>query len=416
MKLSIYNTYLYLPNNVACIYNSRSDKTLVFRNNGKTISFNIIPDSIKDKLIDAGMLVDENLNEYVEYVNFARGIENDLSHFHLLVNPTLNCNFHCSYCYETHFRSKMSNEILRRIELLITRQSQNAKALTISFFGGEPLLYFDSIMKPPIEYAHSEAQRYNIEFACNMTSNGFLLNKNRVLWLNKHNFTNAQITLDGSKEIHNNIRFRHVGDNTYDKIVYNIKLLLSNHISVTLRLNCTKSNIDSLEKIASSFDDLPENQRENLTVDIQIIWQEENKRELLNNTDSIVSTFNEKGISASKMDFRGFCYADKRNGCLVNYNGDIYKCTARDFSQTPRDGFINEDGILIWENNSLNKRMESKFQNQPCKDCRIFPLCHGGCSTNSLELQNYCLHNFSEEEKDEVVKNRIVHNASLKTM
>lgn len=121
----------------------------------------------------------------------------------------------------------------------------------------------------------------------------------------------------------------------------------------------------------------------------------------------------DKGIPASKSDFRGFCYADRRNSCLVNYNGDVYKCTARDFTNTPRDGYIDSDGSVVWENDSLEKRMASKFSNPHCNICRIFPLCHGGCSTNSLEHSDYCMHNFSDEDKDEVVKNRILRNSTL---
>lgn len=46
-------------------------------------------------------------------------------------------------------------------------------------------------------------------------------------------------------------------------------------------------------------------------------------------------------------------------------------------------------------------------------NCRIFPICHGGCSTNSLELKDYCIHHFDEDEKDDVVKNRIVKNSTI---
>lgn len=147
-----------------------------------------------------------------------------------------------------------------------------------------------------------------------------------------------------------------------------------------------------------------------ITVDMQVVWQEEDKGSIIDRMDGMVAAFREKSICASKMDFRGFCYADRRNGCLVNYNGDVYKCTARDFTNTPRDGYLDAGGEIVWENDSLERRMRSKFSNPHCAVCRIFPLCHGGCSTNSLEMTDYCLHNFSDEEKDMVVKDRIAHN------
>lgn len=99
------------------------------------------------------------------------------------------------------------------------------------------------------------------------------------------------------------------------------------------------------------------------------------------------------------------------NSCVINYNGDIFKCTAIDFHKTQRDGYLSAEGKLIWENDSLEKRMSSKFTNTACRTCRIMPLCHGGCSGKSLVSKDYCLHNQSDEEKDSVVSNRILFNS-----
>lgn len=414
MKLSKYNTYLSVSEYISCIYNALSDKTVVFSGNAKEIEQkNKIPANLYDRFLECGIIVEDNIDEVSQFIDWAQQIENDEHNYHLLINPTLNCNFHCSYCYESHFKSKMNDEILLRVKKLITRQLSKNKDLIISFFGGEPLLHYQDVMKPLITFAIEKAKLYGRGFSCNMTSNGYLLNEEMVVWLSKHSFTNAQITLDGSKDLHNKIRYRFVGDNTYDRIVDNIKCLVRNGISVTLRLNCTNKNISSLCQIAPFFEELSESEKRRIIVDIQIVWQEENKIFLKSRMDTVVTSFLEKGIPASKMDFRGFCYADRRNSCLVNFNGDVYKCTARDFSTVPRDGYINEEGSIVWENDSLNKRMESKFKNPHCRECRIFPLCHGGCSTNSLENDNYCIHNFSEEEKDRTVKDRIVRNSNL---
>ena len=114
------------------------------------------------------------------------------------------------------------------------------------------------------------------------------------------------------------------------------------------------------------------------------------------------------------MDFRQLCYADKRAQCVVNFNGDIYKCTAIDFQNVQRDGFLSDDGKLIWENNSLERRMQSKTKNERCKSCRVLPLCHGGCSARALEAEDgYCLYP-SEDEKDQMVINRLEYILTMK--
>ena len=51
---------------------------------------------------------------------------------------------------------------------------------------------------------------------------------------------------------------------------------------------------------------------------------------------------------------------------VINYNADIYKCTARDFTKQNRARYIDDEGELIWENDYLERRMVSKFQNKPC--------------------------------------------------
>lgn len=413
MKLSIYNTYLTVYPHIGCIYNALTDKTVVFRGDAKNIErFNTVPDEIRDKFMECGILVDDSADEYTEFINQSRAMEDSDDNYHLLINPTLNCNFHCSYCYESHFNSRMDSETFARVKKLIVKRLSEGRDLVISFFGGEPMLYYEDIMKPLIEFSEQQAVAYGRKFSCNMTSNGYLLDEERVKWLSRHSFTHAQITLDGSREVHNRIRYRFIGDNTYDRIVDNVRLLVRYGIGVTLRLNCTHANIRSLSDIAPSLDDLPEQEKRRIMVDIHIVWQERDKHVLFDNMDTVAASFADKGIPAARMNFRGFCYADRRDSCLVNFNGDVYKCTAKDFSTVPRDGFINEAGEVVWENDSLNRRMQSKFRNPHCRDCRIFPLCHGGCSTNSLENGDYCLHGFSDEEKDRVVKGRIVYNSA----
>ncbi len=79
------------------------------------------------------------------------------------------------------------------------------------------------------------------------------------------------------------------------------------------------------------------------------------------------------------------CYADKRHSVTINYNANIYKCTARDFTKENRAGYINSEGELVWEDNYLERRMNSKFKNKPCQTCRILPLCGGSCSQHAME-------------------------------
>lgn len=411
MKSSLFNTFLKVTKDSTVIYNAFADKTVICK--GDINAFNLLsqPEQLRAKLEKKGFIVPKEKDEYDYYVTEARKAEDGQMSFHLLINPTLNCNFRCWYCYESHIPSQMSEDVIERVLKFIDKIYAEGRNLTISFFGGEPLLYYRQVMIPILKYAHTEAENKSCRFNANMTSNGYLLNKERVGELLDYNFTGGQITLDGDKDTHNSVRFHKPGADTYTKIVNNIRLMVKAGMTVTLRINCTHSNFESVLRIPESFENFTDDEKKRVRADLHIVWQEDDSTSLYSKLDEAVEIFNANGLPTAKMEFSGFCYGDKRNSCVINYNGDLFKCTAVDFHNTQRDGYLSADGDLIWENDSLEKRMASKFTNPLCKTCRIMPLCHGGCSKQSLSSQNYCLHNQSDEEKDAVVMNRILYNS-----
>lgn len=47
-----------------------------------------------------------------------------------------------------------------------------------------------------------------------------------------------------------------------------------------------------------------------------------------------------------------------------------------------------------------------KFNKKICNQCRIFPLCGGGCVQTALESVNSCISCKSDKEKDNVILTR----------
>lgn len=411
MKSSLYNTFLKVTNNSTVIYNAYEDKTLICKGDINPENILCQAKRLLDKFEKEGFLIPDGKDEYQFYVNEAKKVEDNGTSFHLLINPTLNCNFRCWYCYESHIPSQMSDKTISSINKLIDRIYSEGRNLTISFFGGEPMLYYNQVMLPILKYAHSQSKKYGLEFNSNMTSNGYLLDEKKITELAQYDFTGAQITLDGDCATHNSVRFHKPGADTFTKIVDNIQLMAKANMNVTLRINCTHDNLKSITNIPKAFLNLDKDQKGRIRTDLHIVWQEGDHSELYEKMDAAVQIFNDNDMPTAKMEFSGFCYGDLRNSCVVNYNGDLYKCTAVDFHNTTRDGYLSEEGILVWENDSLEKRMASKFTNPICKTCRIMPLCHGGCTKQSLSSDNYCLHHQSDKEKDAVVVNRILYNS-----
>ena len=78
------------------------------------------------------------------------------------------------------------------------------------------------------------------------------------------------------------------------------------------------------------------------------------------------------------------CYADKENSMVINYNGDIFKCTANDFLPELREGRLNPDGSITF-NNQYQMRMNAKYKLGECLNCAILPICQS-CSQDRLRM------------------------------
>lgn len=410
MKRSLYNSLVPLNTKLTLLYNAATDKFLVFKSGLLDCewSYENLSPSLYATLKDGGFIVDDSKDERLEIIQTTLQANNRTDSFHLIINPTLQCNFRCWYCYEEHKYSKMGSEIICNIKKLIHNLIIQKKNLTISFFGGEPLIYYSEVWRPIIEYAKLECTSNNLKFSCNATSNGFLFTQSIIKELSQLNFNYVQITLDGNETLHNQIRYTADNHGSYRRIISNIILLVKYGIGVILRFNYTPDNIESIKDVAKEFSELSKEQRNLIHVSLHRVWQEADVDS--STLEHTISAFTKVGIAAKPTLFGEYCYADKGNSVVINYNGDLYKCTAVDFFNTPRDGYLTANGQLCWENDSLNYRISHMFSNKACHSCRIFPLCHGGCSTRPLKYpEGYCIMKYDEDKKDETILQRFLY-------
>ena len=177
-----------------------------------------------------------------------------------------------------------------------------------------------------------------------------------------------------------------------------------------MRINYTRENLNGLEEVINDLENLESSAKKNIALSMQKVFQEPNSQELTDLVENFKFYAKEKGInhrSALLSDtLRNSCYADKKNQAVINYNGDVYKCNARDFNQKNKEGVLNGDGEIIW-NEQHNKRLIPKMTNKPCLECSILPICGGGCSQMIVENigKDYCVHNFDENSKKELILN-----------
>ncbi len=432
-KSSFYNIFQPLDDKILA-YNSLRDNFLLL----DTYLFDIFDSTIKNDdinelknihedffnaLLQNNFIVDATINEFETLKSEVSVLENDETHYTIIINPTMNCNFKCWYCYEEHIKdSKVNNETLTKIYKLIDNvvNDKKIKSFEIGWFGGEPLLYLNQTMKPILEYANERAKKTIKKFRSNITTNGYLINQNAVDLFKKYQLNHFQITLDGNRELHDTIRFVNSKKGSYDKITENIKLLLRNQLSTTLRINFTSETLDSIADILSDLVDISEEDKNYLEISFHQVWQtvdKENEEETNRIEDKLVKNkafFRKNGfkvVSMKGLNIYNSCYADKKNEALINYNGDVFKCTARDFTKQNSEGVLLEDGQINWfEKNQ--KRMGAKLNNKPCQECAILPLCGAGCSQVAIESngKDYCMYNYDETRKKEDVKRHFIES------
>lgn len=367
-------------------------------------------------MLQRGMIVEEHLDETECLISFWKKEDTDPAHFYLTILPTLDCNLRCWYCYEEHrAKSDLSEatreKIIRFVDKL-TGDSQ-LKYLHLSFFGGEPLLHFEETVWPLLQSISRICEQREVILLLHFTTNGVLLTPEtikRLLSLNLANRPNVQITLDGNRRQHD--QSRHTSDRqpTFDVIVHHIHEALRAGFTVTNRLNYTQESVDSFIDVLNEYADLTEEEKERLSFDFQQVWQEGHLKEARARALGLAERYKKDAfqIHIDKQYNKSRCRSDADNQVVINYDGKLYSCTGRDMTEPECEGYLADDGVLVF-NDRHHYRMLVKYGNEFCRKCKIFPICHGLCSQSKMEsdVKNGCLRGLNDEQRIEIIKGRL---------
>ena len=292
--------------------------------------------------------------------------------------------------------------------------SAELRQLNLSFFGGEPLMEFDTVVWPLLCAAVRLCEAHGKALAVHFTSNAYLLTPERIARLASLRLTypvSWQITLDGGRTVHNRVRHTAAREATYDTIVRNIHALLQAGMPVLVRLNYQYANLLSFLDVIDDFKDVDEKLKPLLSFQFQQIWQDRNNvsRENVNQElEKIERAYKEAGLPLQTQRVRPTrCYADNEHSVVVNYDGNLFRCTAQDFVPDSREGILSPDGELQ-VNDTYRKRTARKFTNKVCRACKVYPLCFGGCSQKQMSrFADTCVMHYTEEDKLQLIKQRI---------
>ena len=158
------------------------------------------------------------------------------------------CNLDCKYCYEGsdkkewHMDARTADKIICFIEENYTSTDE---PLIIQFHGGEPLLNID-LIKYFIGELKNKFTTVSRNIMFGITTNGVLLNKERIQFLANHMNYDLSISIDGDEEAHDKMRVFSNGKGTYQSIIKNIGTALQIRDDIRARLTFGTETVDHL--------------------------------------------------------------------------------------------------------------------------------------------------------------------------
>lgn len=317
-----------------------------------------------------------------------------------VIAPTMDCNAHCFYCYENETRKScyMDSKTEEALIKYIKEMALGKKKLFVSWFGGEPLLCKDLLLRVSKSLTDFSVNN-NIEYYSEMTTNGYYLNE-IVDEIHSLELSDIQVSIDGFKDDYEK-RKEYINKNSWEKVVDNIYKISNLGIHITLRFNFDKRNIASIKKAVSFF---IKNEKWNDNISIyfyplepngkscQFLYKESEYEEIM--ADLYTHLYAE-GYYKNKsyaLDFHKLslpCYGATLGTVAIDYKGLIYQCQHLLCREEFAIGNVF-DGIVITE--SISNWYDGTVKDE-CQKCDVLPLCQGGCVTKpKLGQENYVCH------------------------
>jgi uncharacterized protein len=293
----------------------------------------------------------------------------------------------------------MSPETERDIVRFLENRMGQIKELKISWFGGEPLLatkIIDRLAKRIIDLC----EKNNVAYHSDITTNGYLLDQRNIDWLKEIRVEQIQVTIDGDKETHDQRRRLKNGKPTFDTIIRNLKLA-AGHFGISIRVNIDRKNT---EKVNNLFPVLVENKLQDkvyvyygIVVGITNACRDYEPVCLDVDQLSDVMFDLHKDAIDRKHDFVLFPYPlSSGGGCgamrpdffVIDPGGFVHKCLNSAGDEKEAIGHISKP--IEFTPELVTWLRWDPLEDHGCSECKLLPLCSGGCLWNKLHGLHSC--------------------------
>ena len=272
----------------------------------------------------------------LEFSTIADAFDNRV--LQLIIFPTERCNLRCLYCYEDFAIGRMKRHVVAGIKSLIWKRAPDLARLYIGWFGGEPLLGLPVIRELSQEIRKCVAANSQIKYEASISTNAVFLTKNRLEELVNLGVRKFQVSLDGTREMHDQTRKTANGKSTFDSIWKNLLEAKKSRseCEINLRINLTRANYVSVPKLLTEI-------RQSFSDDMRfkvyfkavepLGGPNDARLELLECSNSkeqikcLEARLCDTMLARAEGSCPAICYAAKANSFVVRADGHLGKCT-----------------------------------------------------------------------------------------
>lgn len=358
------------------------------------------------ELAKMGQLYTEDI--YEKYITDFKGRKTVVKA--LCLHIAHDCNLACKYCFaeegEYHGRrALMSFEVGKKALDFLVKNSGSRVNLEVDFFGGEPLMNWQ-VVKDLVAYGRCLEEPYNKKFRFTLTTNGVLLNDEILEFVNKE-MGNIVLSIDGRKEVHDNMRPHRGGQGSYDEIVPKFQKVAESRdqMNYYVRGTYTRHNLD-FAKDVMHLADLGFKQ---ISVEPVVAPETEDYALRMEDIPKLLEQYDELAADMIKRrkEGRGYnffhfmidlqggpCVAKRLSGCgsgteylAVTPWGDFYPC--HQFVGNEEFLLGNVDDGIIKTDICDTFKLCNVYAKPECKKCFAKFYCSGGCAANSYNFHGH---------------------------
>ena len=327
---------------------------------------------------------------------------------------THECNLRCRYCFVRKEPRRMTLETAKAAADFLLENARRAGVRPeINFFGGEPMLMFDSVIKPLVEWVHNELGE-NMRFS--ITTNGTLLNDGRIRFMQRHKF-GLLLSMDGNKPVQNWNRPYADGSGSFDRLAHIVPKVLAAWPGTTFRMTAIPESCgrtyDSIMWAAAQgfknffvtpnvFEPWSELDRGILAMEMRKYadYYVESKKTgvkpiLFSTFEQAFNDIRQIARAEARGDYRALPKCKSRGKCglgtsrfaSIHPSGDIYACQEMTSNEGDESPFYI-GSIYSGVDNERRRALAESFDSvtawgEYCAECEYDRICDGGCVANN---------------------------------